>query len=327
MDFYDAYNSIVLGPGGILAAVDEYTLYCYYTGIKDLVPGKCYRAPYREDTVPSLTFFNSRSPIYEYMWKDQATNESGDIFALIRKIERLDSSKEVYARINHDFDLGFDTPTPIRREKLSLYDKPSHSEIKITLVEQDFTKEGIAFWDQFRIDRSYLDRYSVSQVSYYWSYVGQSYPKTVSNPTFAYRIGKYYQLYSPYNDKANKFRNDLPESYFCGYLQLPTFGSVLVIDKSFKDVIFCSRLGYNAVCGKSETIMIPHTKMLELRERFSIIYLTLDPDEAGRKQTDKYMSLYPWLKPRFLTQAKDKTDLCKLVGFDKAQATVKKLLT
>ena len=327
MNFHDAYNATVLGADGILAVVDEYTLYCYYTGIEDLMPGKCYRAPYRNDTVPSLTFFNSRRTHIEYMWKDQATNESGDIFALIKRIEGLATLKDVYARVNHDFDLGFDTPVPPRKEKIVLYDKPSLSGVKITVIEQPFTTVGKSYWGQFRVDSALLERYKVSQVKYYWSYIGQPFPKPVSDPTFAYRIGAYYMLYSPFNNKANKFRNDFPEDYFYGYLQLPAHGDTLVIDKSCKDVIFCARLGYDSVCGKSETTMIPHHKMLELKQRFDTIYLTLDSDDPGRRQTDKYMELYPWLKPRFLVRAKDKTDLCLAVGFERAEAIINDLLT
>ncbi len=328
MDFDEYYKSIVLTEESVLAAVDEYTLYCYYTDLDPLIPGKAYLAPYyRAENCPSFSIFESSSPLFEYMWKDHTTGESGTIFMLIKKVERLNNSNEVLALINEDFALGYNTDAPIRKEKIVLYEKPTQSYIKIRIQEQLLTPAGTEFWKRLDVDKALLDFYCSGQLKYYWSYDEQATPTTCPDPSFYYRIGKYYQLYSPYAEKQYKFRNDLPENYFFGYMQLPPTGDTLVIDKSCKDVIFCKRLGFEAVCGKSETTAIPHEKILELKSRFKNVFLTLDPDPAGRKQTEKYLSQYPWMQVRFLEEAKDKSDLCNKLGFDKANTIIKQLLT
>lgn len=327
MDFDEVYKSIILTEDSVLDAIDEYTLYCFYTDLDPLIPGKSYIAPYyRHESCPSFSIFESRSDRFEYMWKDHTTGESGTIFMLIRKIEQLNNSKEVLARINEDFALGFDTTAPVRKEKIVWYEKPEQGIVKIRIQDQPLTQAGIDFWNRFRVDKTLLDFFCSGQFKYYWSYDGQAAPTTAPDPSFYYRVGEFYQLYSPYAEKKYKFRNDLPENYFFGYLQLPKRGKKLVIDKSCKDVIFCKRLGFEAVCGKSETTSIPHNKMLELKDRFDEIYLTLDPDPAGRKQTEKYVAQYPWLKVRFLDEAKDKTDLCVKLGFEKSEQIIKQLL-
>lgn len=327
MEFDDLYRSIVPSGKSVLELVDEFTLYCFYTGIDPLIPGRAYSAPYRLDTFPSWALYRStKSDNTEFMWKDHATGESGNIFKLIQKVEQLSTVSEVYARINEDFGLGYDIEAG-PRQKIVWNTPIEQSSIKIRVADVPLTKAGQEFWNQFDIGKDLLDLYKTTQIQWFWSYEGQPCPQGVLDPTFAYRIGEYYQVYSPYASKLYKFRNDLPENYFFGYLQLPKTGKILVIDKSCKDVIFCRRLGYDAICGKSETTMIPHHKMLELKDRFEQIYLTLDPDAAGRKQTIKYMELYPWLKPRFLDQAKDKTDLCKLKGIHETEIIVKKLLS
>lgn len=324
MTFEELYNKVIPNEEAILEQVDEYTLYCFYTGIEPLIPGKAYNAPYyRKDTYPSFSLYYSRLRGYEFMWKDHATGESGTIFTLIKKIENLKNKREIFARINEDFALGYDTKAPGLQDKIKWYEKPERNDIKIEIIDQPLTEKGRAYWNQFRIGQNLLDEYYTSQVKYFWTYVGQQVPVTALDPTFSYRIGEYHQLYSPFADKQHKFRNDLPENYFFGYLQLPEKGSVLIIDKSCKDVIFCRRLGFYAVCGKSETTPIPEDKVLELKERFTDIYLMLDNDKAGRDQVDKYMSKYPWLKPRFLSEAKDKTDLCIKVGFDTAEGIIR----
>lgn len=327
MDFDELYKSAVPDEKSILEAVDEYTLYCFYTGIENLVLGKSYPAPYRRDEIPSFSVFRTTKYAgIEYFWKDHGNGESGSIFRLIQRIEVLDSLQEVIQRINEDFQLGLDLDSPTKREKIIHYEAPIHSIIKLRIAETPLTEAGINFWKQFDIAKPLLDFYNTTQVKWYWSYDSQQAPSTVPDPTFAYRIGEYYQVYSPFAPRQHKFRNDLPEHYFFGYMQISESGKTLIIDKSCKDVIFCRRLGYEAVCGKSETTLIPERKMLELKDRFENIYLMLDPDAAGKKQTEKYVSLYPWLKPRFLINAKDKTDLVKKVGFEQAENEIRQLV-
>lgn len=326
MDFDVLYNSVFLSESVVLELVDEYTLYCYYTN-EAYTPGKSYKVPYRTDDTPSFVFYetNKYSNI-EYMWKDQSLGCSGDIFALIQRIEGLRTKAEVLARINADFDLGYNLLNPVRREKIVLYERPEAKEARIRVLEKPTTPKGRAFLDVLHITDDVLKKYDTSQIEYYWSYDGQEYPTTAPDPTFAYRIGQYYQIYSPYASKKNKFRNNYPSNYFFGYKQLPKTGDKLIIDKSAKDVLLCHQLGYPAVCGKSETIFIPEKKMEELKNRFTTIYLMLDPDEAGRIQTDKYMEKYPWLQPRFLPKHKDKSDFCKAEGFDVLSTVLKDLL-
>lgn len=329
MDFDEVYKSIIPSEKSILEQVDEYTLYCYYTGIDPLILGKAHNAPYRKDNIPSFSVYPSRSNYVEYMWKDHTTGEYGTIFHLIQKIEQLENKHQVFARINEDFGLDYTITAPVRKDKIIWYEQPSLNEIKIRVKNRQVTTEAYkAFWQQFRIGDDLLNLYNATQPEFYWSYIGQEAPTTAPDPMVAYRIGEYYQLYSPYAPKANKFRNDLPENYFFGYLQLPRNSDKLIIDKSSKDTIFCRRLGHWAVNGKSETTFIPRIKMLELRERFPIMYLMLDNDGPGRAMTEKYIKEYPFLIPKFLPNevAKDKTDACKKIGFDETRQMIEKII-
>jgi hypothetical protein len=211
---------------------------------------------------------------------------------------------------------------------VTLYKRPEIIEVDIRIHSIPMTRKGISFWEQggnWRIGRDLLDFYTTTQIDYYWTNPAIP-PHTCLDPTFAYRIGDKFQIYSPHAERKNKFRNNLPEDYFFGYLQLPDTGNDLIIDKSAKDVIFCRRMGYWAVCGKSETTMLPPRKMEELHRRFRRVYLMLDPDAAGQAMTEKYLRLYPWLIPRFMGVAKDKTDTAKLIGFDRTVERMRELI-
>lgn len=330
MDLFDSiYKSIFPTEKSILEAVDEYTLYCFYTGYEDLQLGKAYNSPFREDFFPSFSvFIPTKVEGVEYYWKDHATGESGNIFKLIQKVEQLNSIEEVFQKINDDFALGLNLETLEEKEKISFYKKPRPNEINIRVANCPLTEAGLNFWEQFHIEQDLLDLYNVTQIKWYWSYNEQLSPNSVPDPTFAYRIGAFYQIYSPFATKQYKFRMNYPENYFFGYLQLPKTGKKIIIDKSAKDVIFCNKLGYPAVCGRSETTMIPEGKMLELKERFSEVYLMLDPDEAGKKATEKYVEKYPFLKPKFLVGGKkDKTDTALFYGVDYTKKLIDSLLS
>src|SRR5690606_31170020 len=203
--------------------------------------------------------------------------------------------------------------------KIVLYQKPEPRLIKFRVKSCPFSKKGRAIWDKLHVTDPILEQYFTTQIEYYWSSPNCEAPTSCMDPTFAYRIGEYYQIYAPFAPKEDKFRNDYPENYFFGYIQLPKQMDLLIIDKSGKDVMFNRALDYWAVCGKSETTLIPEKKMYELKERAKRVVLMLDPDPAGIKQTEKYLQLYPWLEPKFLTQAKDKSDLCNLVGYDQSR--------
>jgi DNA primase len=68
--------------------------------------------------------------------------------------------------------------------------------------------------------------------------------------------------------------------------------------------------------------------VLELKERFNKVYLMLDNDAPGQKMVDKYMNLYPFLIPKFMPKelGKDKTDVCKKIGFEETEKLIKQLL-
>lgn len=324
MTFEELYNALVLTKESVLEAIDEYTLYCFYTGVPDLLLAKEYSAPYRVDERPSFTVYPNTRGDTDYMWKDQATKESGDIFKLVKKLHNLRTTQDAIRYIASDFGLS-SVNLQGTKEKVILYTRKDYQKAKISIHNKPFSQKGLEFWKQFGVELNLLEKYNVTQIDWFWSYEGQEYPYWCLDPTFAYRIAEYYQTYSPYAAREDKFRNDLPENYFFGYVQLPDRGDSLIIDKSCKDVIYCDSIGLVAVAPKSETTMLPKRKVIELCSRFKKVYLMLDPDKAGREMTEKYLKEYPSLIPKFLP-VKDKTDLVLKVGLQEAKRIIYRTL-
>lgn len=331
MDEFDALVASRLASRKlILERVDEYTLYCFYLDqdeikIKQPILSPIPRKDNKQERNASFVIYPTRFyEDLEFAWNDRALNISGNIFHLIKLIYRLNTFEQVYNLIATDFDLG--VGSELRADKICLYARPPLINSKIRIHSVDFTQTGEQYWERLHINQQVRQKYIATQIDHYWSYAEQQCPYTCKDPTFAYQLGGYYQIYSPLAPKNEKFRNDLPPSYFLGYLQLARNGDVLVIDKSMKDVMVCDVMNFPAVAGKSETTEIPEKFMLELRDRFRRIFLCLDPDEAGYRQTEVYVAKYPWLEPRFLKEAKDKSDLITTVGFDRAETIIKQLL-
>ncbi len=289
------------------------------------MPGKVYNSPLRTDHNPSFVFYETNKyPDVEYMWKDMALCCSGSIFKLVAMLHGC-SYGESFDIILKDFGIVDGE----HNHKIVRYDRPEKIITDIRVRSIPFSDAGLAYWNQFGITPNLLSRYHTTEIDCLWTYDGQDIPFHVHKPTFAYRINKYYLIYSPLLPRKAKgrFINNLPPGYVFGFNQLPPYGDKLIIDKSAKDTIFCASINLDAVCSKGETILIPEVIMNNLHERFKDIYLMLDPDEAGRRATDEYLKLYPYLKPRFLEQAKDKTDLVKLVGVNQAKEIINQLIT
>jgi hypothetical protein len=325
MDLIDKLN---LSPDTILKVIDEYTLYSYYTEIKNLETRTSYLSPLRGEHRGSWSFFECNSNLYEFWWKDSGNGKDGNIFDLIINLyPDLKTYSDACLKIGQDFDIGFNYSLDFKR--VLKIDRPKFKQAsKIGIKSRPFNDKDLNFWRKLSVKEKQLQKYNVEVPEYIWYntiYNKEELPEVVSEICFSYRIGKYYQIYKPFN-KARKFRNDFPSNYVFGYIQLPETGDRLIIDKSFKDIIFCDVLNYNAISPKSENTLIPDFIMNNLLLRFKTVFIMLDNDEAGKNATEKYLQLYPTLIPIFLEEAKDKTDLCLLKGFDYTKHTLQTLL-
>jgi len=270
------------------------------------------------------------------MFKDHALGLSGNVFRFVKELFRYDILNDALTRINVDFELellgGNNTiQSTGNKPKLvsSFKTKEKIEDIKIHSMDK-VTQEYTNFWKQLGISKNTLKSYFVTQVDIiqfvYKSKTKVIYPKEL---TIAYRIYRKYKLYSPYEDKALKFRNNYPISYIEGYLQLKYTNDFLVITKSMKEVIFFrEHFDFDAVSGKSENTMIKRHMMLKLVQRFKHIYILLDNDVAGIRAQKNYLKEYPFLISLFLdAREKDVTDFyVASPNKEKALQTIKNLI-
>lgn len=309
----------------LLELVDEYSMYCHYLGFEPEL-GTKYRSPLRMgDDNPSFSIYTQtklKGP-FEFAWKDHGLSKHGDIFTLVGLLFGLKYKRDIYRKVDKDFNLGLYEPSDnIPTEKVILVDPPDKRiPIKIRLKSIPFTAQALQFWKQYGITEGTLKLYNVTQVTHIWFYEHQIYPVSPTGLCFAYRIGKHYKLYQPYNPEY-KFRNDYLSHYTEGFLQLNYNQDTLIITKSTKDVMVLRELGYEAVSPRSESTPIPEAHRTYFETRYKRIVLLFDNDMKHNGHLYPYEQIYIPLS----SGTKDISDFVKKFGTSEGRKLITSLL-
>lgn len=303
----------------ILKRIDDYEIFCHYLN-DDIKIGKAYRSPFHVDKKPSFSLYIPEYPSNNFFergfslcFKDFSLGIWGDVFVFISILFNISKSDAILKIANDLLNTNYEIKDIKLVHKNRI--KKQKEGISINIVTKDFDSDSLNYWNEIGINKDTLNKYNTNQLLKY----------TINNNTFladkysfSYEVCGKYQIYQPFS--KYKFFNNLESNMFFGYLQLPENGDKLIIDKSNKDIMFCDEvLNIPAISPKAEGIMIPELALLELKDRFSNIYLMLDNDKAGHKATLKYIQKYKFLKPIFLPLDKDKTDCAKRVGVNQAR--------
>lgn len=309
-DFEDLLNRYVLCDAAILERVDEYTLYCKYLGFEPMLKTKYSSFIRTGDPDPSFSMFDSNKAGREYFWKDNGIGEAGDIFKLIRMMFGLNSTADAYRKIDHDFQLGFNTEGPPPENKIILNSlKDRKPETRIRIQSKPFTVKDLTYWASFGITLPTLERYKVKSLRYFWMSDFQEFPQVPKNLSFAYEVLKKYKIYQPLMP-SYKFRNDFHEQCLEGFAQLTYQSDTLIITKSNKDIMTLRELGYEAVSPRSENTPVPEPYMRHFAQKYPKRYVLFDNDMKHRGDMYQEPKVYVPLN----SGTKDISDFRKAYG-------------
>lgn len=268
-------------------------------------------SPLRTDNKATCGFKMLRSGVI--MFRDFSGHFSGDCFNVVQHVYGC-SFYEALSIISVDFGL---TNGVVRKPagQIEWSNEKEYSHIIVTW--RNFTKGDFTYWELYGINRSTLMKYMVGAVKYAWVNDKIIYHNKESDPCYGYWFDGQYKLYMP-NRKEYRFVNNYLGLQ--GEVQLPLNGKLLVITKSMKDVMYLFQLGIPAIATSSESVILSHDKMLELKERFDNIIIMFDFDLTGVRSTNIMRKLYniPYVfitNGRFGTidyGAKDITDVHKV---------------
>lgn len=301
-------NGKLLTVSNILESVSELEIINYYFDNPDI--GKTISSPIRDDAHPSFSFFKSNQGTNQYMWKDFATGESGNVFTLLSKLYYNLTFKQVLEKINLDFELNLisdlqDKDFYISNKKNVKYIKDvKYSKPKASIITPKFikwTKHSYRYWNQYQIKLEQLKYYKVNPIQYALLNRDKKVFKWQSDsPKYAYSF-KYkntikYKLYAPLETKYkwltntnNEIIQGLPQAI---RLRTTLDNKLLFVTSSLKDVMVINKLGYLAIAPQSENQVFTFQQFDFIYKYFDKLILWFDSDEAGKLSTKKFISAH-----------------------------------
>ena len=312
----------------ILRYATEYDLYAYYIGSQFEV-GKVMKSPLRDDIHPSFGIFKS-SMSGDLLWKDQGTGKSGNIISFVAELFSL-TYEESLIKVSHDVVVKDLVSTTEKGSRIQ--DSYKKTKTIISIQRKNFTDADDEFWGKYFITREILKKHNVYPIHTFWvNDVISNIFYTKEQPIYAYGVFDKYQIYNPHGDRKNKFRTNCSIYDMYGLEQTPSYGNLLIITKSNKDVMVLDRLGYVAVAPTGENTPIPANIMENLKNRFKRIVVLYDNDEAGicgaKKISVDNSIEYIYIPKEYYTKfkIKDISDFIKAFKVTKSKELLKNML-
>ena len=299
----------------------------YIKGFVDY--GKRFHSELREDKNPSCVVYQG---LNEPRYKDFSLGDNIDIFTYMQ-IKFNAPFSAVLRLIIDDFNLKGYKGTGSRSKELTiapieLIKAPSTAKTNLFVKYRDFEAWDIIYWQSFGISLETLKHYKVKPISHYWVSKGDD-PLEFTAPQYCYAYyfgsGKY-KIYSPYNIPGT---NNIDSKWWSncgsmlqGYDQLPWYGELLVVTKSYKDVMVFHEMNTPAVAPQSESSFIPADLIDQLKKRFEKIIVYYDNDEAGIKAAEKHYNTYKIDFCYHHETPKDPSDLIQTFGTEKGKQII-----
>jgi len=272
----------------ILKRTTEYDIYSFYIG-KHPEIGRITNSPLRKDKHPSFGLFKS-SKTGSLMFKDLATNESGNCFKFVQLLFQI-NYKEALNKIWTNIVESKLTKTPIglKVDKIEAYSKKS-----ILIKRKNFTETDDAYWSRYHIDRELLKEFNVFPIDSFWvNDIQSKLTYNTHSPMYAYKMFNSFKIYRPLSaTKEDKWRSNCTKFDIQGWEQLPDKGDTLVITKSLKDIMVLRRFNVFSIAPHSEVSLLPESVLNEAKNRFKRILVFFDNDAAGRKGANDLKEKY-----------------------------------
>src|SRR5690606_36413989 len=163
----------------------------------------------------------------------------------------------------------------------------------ISIKLRDWQLHDKEFWyNRYEITRSTLDYYNVYPISRFWI---NQYRYNADKHAYAYREDtNVYKIYQPYlsTDNGKFWSNIKNKDIYQGHDQLPEKGEILFITSSKKDVMVLYECGFNAVAPHTEHQILSDELYYEYSNRFDVIIIFYDNDNAGITHANKMVDRY-----------------------------------
>lgn len=320
MAFSSGRSSVSLED--IMSKVTEADILSFYLGINE-VP--CIiNSPLRKDNRPSFGLYSPDGKRIYYT--DFSTKDRGGIFDLLGHLWNCDY-KSVLIRIDKDMSKFYSratihTYTPCK--VVSTITHNSNSDLQCRVREwRDYDLE---YWESYGISLEWLKYAEIYPISHKIVIKnGHRYVFGADKYAYAYvehKEGKVtLKIYQPFNKDGYKWSNKHDKSVISLWTKVPEYGDRICICSSMKDALcLWANTGIPSIAIQGEGYSISDTAISELRRRYKEIYILLDNDEAGLKDSlslSESTGFTNLTLPKFDDKGKDISDAYKILGKEK----------
>jgi len=234
-----------------------------------------YSNPLRIDKRAGCKYYRAANG--RLYFKDFSKGSHWDCFNVVQEIYRCDFVNAC-RQIIKDFKLN---NTPV------LYDNTPQeiikSRIKIQVMVREWTSLDINYWSKYNLNLDDLTTGRVYPCKAVWIN-GEEYRCRDNDPCYAYYFGNdLYKLYFPFRKEFRFFQNiHIEDNLLQGYNLLKRNTNLIIITKSYKDVLCFKKLGMEAVAPISETQTITQEHYDEFNKDFDYMVVIGDIDYRGR---------------------------------------------
>lgn len=280
-------------------------------------------SPMRADRNPTCSFYRNKHGVLKF--KDFGTGDNFDFIQLVMSKFNVTYSKALKI-IANDFNL-ITREHYTKNTSINVYDNIKIDDQGVTAIQceiREFSNEDLAWWNKFGITEKTLKKFKVYAVKHVFLNGVLSYSESKSNPIYGYYFGKKdgIEMWKIYFPLRKKYRFLLNCSEIQGLSKLPSNGEIVVVTKSYKDVMTLYELGIPAIAPQCESIIINEDVYKKLSSRFNTVIFNGDWDKAGKLFMIKSTLRYKSLAMSFIDKqkfGKDISDFVSIHGMDKAR--------
>lgn len=310
-----------LTPEAILSKISPYDIFRWYMPGKDWKINNVTYSPFRNERNPSFLIGNRYGNMSFIDFGD--TSKRGDCFTFVKMLYNLSTINDVLRLIDKDFGLGIanGSSTGEYKKITSSYKQPETEKrySLIQVVTRKFTKEELAYWNQYHQDIQDLkdnNIYSIKKV-----YLNkQLFPINDNDLRFGYFYDGHWKIYRPFGDKKTKWvPNNVPITALDGKEDVQNC-RIAFINKSKKDYMVMKKV-YPCCCAvQNEGIACFSEENVEyLKANSDVQILSFDSDVTGVQNSQQITKLFDFeymnVPKIYLKEGiKDWADLAKTHG-------------
>jgi len=272
----------------VLSRITEFDIFIHYMPNKNWKVNTATLSPFREEKNPSFMIGNRGGHLTFIDFSD--TSLKGDCFTFVKMLYSLNSMDAILKMIDSDLSLGIYAGTGTQEYKkiTKKYKQPEAIGKRYALIQaltRPFTKEELAYWNEFHQDISDLKRehvYSISKV-----YLNKKlFTLKDTELRFGYFYHGHWKIYRPFVDKKVKWLpNNVPITELEGKKNIINVKNAF-INKSKKDYMVIKKV-YPSTCAiqNEGDACFSEENIKFLKENSDIQTLSFDSDIVGVKNS------------------------------------------